>query len=100
VITLEARVDGDKLRALLQGIEELRGVPELTPLARDGAVRARVEVAASALDRAAERIFRTVADAGIDLRELKRADASLEDVFARLTTHEADAAGHDQGAAS
>jgi ABC-2 type transport system ATP-binding protein len=87
-ITVEARAEGDKLSALLATLPELRGTPVITPVGRDGAVRVRVDVNAAEIDRAAERIFRTVADAGIDLRELKRADASLEDVFARLTTHE------------
>ncbi|MDB4987087.1 MAG: transporter, ATP-binding protein [Myxococcaceae bacterium] len=87
-ITLEARANADKLGALLAGLSEVRGTPHIIPLGNDGVVRARVEVDVSELDRAAERIFRTAADAGIDLRELRRADASLEDVFARLTTHD------------
>jgi ABC-2 type transport system ATP-binding protein len=89
-LTLEARAEGDKLATLLGGIVDLRGAPLVTPIGTDGVVRVRVETSASELDRVAERVFRTVADAGIDLRELRRADASLEDVFARLTTHEAD----------
>ncbi|MBZ0121446.1 MAG: hypothetical protein K8H88_30905, partial [Sandaracinaceae bacterium] len=35
-----------------------------------------------------EQIFRRVVDAGLVLRELKREEASLEDVFAHLTTAE------------
>jgi len=87
-ITVEARADGERLVGLLTGLEAVLGVPVLTPIGRDGVVRVRVDVTASELDRVAERIFRAVADAGIDLRELRRADASLEDVFARLTTHD------------
>ena len=87
-ITLELRAEADKLSALLSTLPELRGAPVITPLGNDGVVRARVDVSARELDRAAERIFRAVADAGLDLRELRRADASLEDVFARLTTHD------------
>ncbi|MDB4973271.1 MAG: transporter, ATP-binding protein [Myxococcaceae bacterium] len=87
-ITLEARADADKLRALLSGIVGLRGTPLLTLLGNDAVVRAQVEVESSALDQTAERIFRTMADAAIDLRELRRGDASLEDVFTRLTTHD------------
>ena len=37
---------------------------------------------------ASERIFRAVADAGLVLRELRSHQASLEDVFANLTTAE------------
>ncbi len=96
-ITVEARVSGEqreRLGALLAGIGELRGAPALSPLGED-VVRARVEVSARELDRTAERIFRAVADAGIDLRELRRSDASLEDVFTRLTTREADSEGSE-----
>jgi ABC-2 type transport system ATP-binding protein len=90
-ITIEARVEQaqrDTLSALLQSVAELKGTPLVTPLGSDGVLRVRVEVLAVDVDRAAERIFRSVANAGIDLRELRRADLSLEDVFARLTTQE------------
>jgi len=93
-ITLEARADAERLTALLAGVPSLRGTPVLTPLAKDGGVRVRVEVSAQELDQTAERIFRAVADAGIDLRELRRADLSLEDVFARLTTHDVASEAH------
>jgi ABC-2 type transport system ATP-binding protein len=88
-LTLEARVPIDKLRAALSALESgLRAPPTLQPIGSDGVVRARLEVQANDLDHTAERAFRAVADAGIDLRELKREDTSLEDVFARLTTQE------------
>jgi ABC-2 type transport system ATP-binding protein len=93
-LTLEARADGERLVALLAGVEAVRGTPSLTPVGHDGVVRVRVETNASELDRVAERVFRTVADAGIDLRELRRADRSLEDVFARLTTHDVTSEAH------
>ncbi|MEY4514379.1 MAG: hypothetical protein RLZZ450_6501, partial [Pseudomonadota bacterium] len=76
----------------------VRGAPQLTPVGHEGVVRVRVETHASELDRVAERVFRTVADAGIDLRELRRADTSLEDVFARLTTHDAASEAHPEPA--
>lgn len=93
-LTLEARADGARLVTLLAGVEAVRGAPQLTPVGQDGVVRVRVETSASELDRVAERVFRTVADAGIDLRELRRADTSLEDVFARLTTHDVASEAH------
>jgi ABC-2 type transport system ATP-binding protein len=86
---LEARVDGARLDALLRGVAGVRGVT-LTPASAD-VVRARLETSGE-LDQVAERVFRAVADAGIDLRELKREDHSLEDVFTRLTTHDETAA--------
>jgi ABC-2 type transport system ATP-binding protein len=94
-ITIEARVPPDKrerLLAQLATIDTVRGAPSLSTVGVEEVVRVRLEVQAVDADRAAERIFRTVADEGIDLRELRRADVSLEDVFARLTTHETSAA--------
>jgi ABC-2 type transport system ATP-binding protein len=89
MITLEARAEQGALEKALSAVSLVREAPELSPLGPSGVVRARVRVNADELDAAAERIFRSVADAGIDLRELRREDASLEDVFARLTTQEA-----------
>jgi ABC-2 type transport system ATP-binding protein len=90
-LMLEARVDLERLKNALAGVKTLRGTPTLSVVGDQGVVRARVEVSAAELDRTAEQVFRAVADAGIDLRELKREDTSLEDVFARLTTQEAEA---------
>jgi ABC-2 type transport system ATP-binding protein len=83
-IALEARADAAKLRA---AIADLEGVRSVTLHEAGDVQRARIEIGAD-LDACAERIFRAVANAGIDLRELRRADASLEDVFTRLTTQE------------
>ena len=101
-ITLEVRAESATLSHLLSGVSELRGTPVISPVGSDGVVRARVAVAMGELDHAAERIFRVVANAGLDLRELRRADASLEDVFARLTTHDpsSDVQAHPVEAAS
>ena len=97
-LTLEARAPIDKLRAALSALESaLRAPPTIQPIGSDGVVRARLEVQGSDLDHTAERAFRAVADAGIDLRELKREDTSLEDVFARLTTQEGAADEADAG---
>ena len=87
VLQLEARADGERLKAALATLSILRST-SVEPLGAAGIVRARLEVDAASLDSAAESVFRAVANAGIDLRELRREDASLEDVFARLTTHE------------
>ena len=101
-LTLEARTPTDKLRAVLSQLESsLRSPLSIQSIGNDGVVRARLEVNGPELDRTAERVFRLVADAGIDLRELKREDTSLEDVFTRLTTHEGHAdEGPVEGAAS
>jgi ABC-2 type transport system ATP-binding protein len=96
-LLLEARVEASLLKSALTNVSSLRGAPTLSVVGDQGVVRARVEVNAAELDRAAEQVFRAVADAGIDLRELKREDTSLEDVFARLTTQEAEASADKAG---
>jgi ABC-2 type transport system ATP-binding protein len=85
-LSLEARASRAELDAVLEGVSGLRNL-RVDPVG-EAHVRARVEVDAKEVDDAAERIFRAVAEAGLVLRELKREEASLEEVFARLTTHE------------
>jgi ABC-2 type transport system ATP-binding protein len=89
-ISLEAKAPEDKLRAALASVSELKAPAIIERVGTDGVFRARVEVSAADLDRIAEALFRSVADAGLALRELKRDDTSLEDVFTRLTTREHD----------
>jgi hypothetical protein len=43
-----------------------------------------------------ERVFAAVVSAGLVLRELRRQEASLEDVFADLTTHDAEEAAEEE----
>ncbi|MET0343319.1 MAG: ATP-binding cassette domain-containing protein [Polyangiales bacterium] len=93
-ITVEARADADKLVGVLSALPGLAGAPVVTPIGADGSVRVRFEVSAQQVDEVAELTFRRVADAGMNLRELHRADLSLEDVFTRLTTHEDHAHEH------
>jgi ABC-2 type transport system ATP-binding protein len=95
---LEAKVDGARLCDLLTAVPGVRGVTLPEGSAAE-VVRARVETSGAEIDQVAERVFRAVANAGIDLRELKREDRSLEDVFARLTTNDA-AASSDAAAGS
>jgi ABC-2 type transport system ATP-binding protein len=92
-LLLEARVEAERLTRALEAVKGLRGAPTLSVVGDQGVLRARLEVAAAELDHAAEQVFKAVADAGFALRELKREDASLEDVFTRLTTQEAEAGG-------
>jgi ABC-2 type transport system ATP-binding protein len=87
-LSLEARASVSALRDALAKVAQLHGEPVVNPLGTDGVARARVEAEAQHLDEVAEAVFRAVADAGINLRELRREDASLEDVFTRLTTRE------------
>jgi ABC-2 type transport system ATP-binding protein len=92
-LLLEARVEAERLTRALEAVKGLRGAPSLSVVGDQGVLRARLEVAAAELDQTAEQVFKAVADAGFALRELKREDASLEDVFTRLTTQESEAGG-------
>jgi ABC-2 type transport system ATP-binding protein len=87
----EARAAAEAIAQALAKVDNVHGTPEVSPLGTDGVHRARLQVEAKHLDTVAEAVFKAMADAGIALRELKREDASLEDVFARLTTQEAPA---------
>jgi len=70
--------------AAVEGVREVRVHPEPTT---DEGGRFRLRIDADA--EIPERVFRAVADAGLALRELTLESASLEDVFAELTTVEA-----------
>ncbi|MCA9609464.1 MAG: hypothetical protein KC619_27875, partial [Myxococcales bacterium] len=61
---------------------------------RDGLVSGDLE--AQGVTDASERVFSAVAGAGLVLRELRRQQVSLEDVFADLTTAEPEAAAKDE----
>jgi ABC-2 type transport system ATP-binding protein len=89
-LSIEARAPVDALRTVLAKVASVRREPKVSPLGTEGVARARLEVDAKHLDDVAEAVFRAVADAGINLRELRREDPSLEDVFTRLTTRESD----------
>ncbi|MCB9709485.1 MAG: ATP-binding cassette domain-containing protein [Myxococcales bacterium] len=84
LLLIEARGKRAELEPLLWGIEGVRRVLDINELAYNGIVRARVETDPS--PQVAERVFQAAADAGLVLRELRNESASLEDVFAELTT--------------
>jgi ABC-2 type transport system ATP-binding protein len=90
-LLIEARADADDVRRALSKVSTLRGEPQVSVVGEGRVIRVRIEAEAAVIDDTAENVFRSMADAGIALRELRRADTSLEDVFTRLTTHEADA---------
>lgn len=87
---LEVRAEQAALQAALAKVDHGGGAIVITPLGTEGILRARIEVEVTRLDQVAESVFRAVADAGLNLREMRREDASLEDVFTRLTTRESD----------
>jgi ABC-2 type transport system ATP-binding protein len=89
LLTVEGRGDRARFEQVLAGAAGVRRIAELTVLQPDPPlVRAKLEVDG---DGAAEAVFRAVAQAGLALRELRREQTSLEDVFAKLTTREAEA---------
>ncbi|HEY8428190.1 MAG TPA: ATP-binding cassette domain-containing protein, partial [Sandaracinaceae bacterium] len=93
-LALEVRGSRDALVACLEKVSDVRLVSTDAP--RDGSiVRAKLE--ADDPD-AGERVFAAVVAAGLVLRELRRQEASLEDVFADLTTKEPEAAASEGGA--
>ena len=82
-----------------EALAHLPGVTEVDIEEAPGETRARVLCAANADPR--EEIFRLAVERGWVLRELSREALSLEDVFVRLTRHDADpdaAAAGDAGA--
>ena len=89
VLSLEARAPRGRLEALVTGVAGVKHVLDTTLLdpETDAAPRVRLRVEVAGAD-VAEAIFGVVADAGLRLRELRRDSASLEDVFARLTTED------------
>jgi ABC-2 type transport system ATP-binding protein len=96
-LTVEARADRARLEQVLKGVEGVRRIAETTVLSPEPQVL-RVKIEADAGD-VAERVFAAVAAAGLTLRELRRDQTSLEDVFAKLTTHDA-ASERDEGGPS
>ncbi len=93
------RIEG---RGALEAFEKAFGalgceVSELRVVSGEGE-RALVRARLDATDDAdlVERVFSAVAEAGLVLRELRRQEASLEDVFADLTTEDV---GEDEEAA-
>lgn len=86
VVVLQGRGELEGFRRALAEVEGAR-VTRLEERAVDGEalIHGAVEAAEGDL---AERVFRAVASAGLVLRELRRKETSLEDVFSALTTRE------------
>jgi ABC-2 type transport system ATP-binding protein len=94
VLAIEARAPRARLEEIMGRVEGVRRVLDVVVLDPEQAapprVRMRLEATGSGV---AEGIFHAVAEAGLRLRELRRESASLEDVFARLTTEDSAATG-------
>lgn len=106
-LTIEGWGDRARFEQMLSGVPGVRAIGEVTVLQPDPPlVRIKLEVEAGEV---AEAVFKAAAAAGLTLRELRREQTSLEDVFAKLTmrdvaaevAHEPPvAAGKDEATAS
>ena len=87
VLTVEAHGDRATVEPLFRAVEGVLRIADVTVLQTDRPlVRVRLEAGAGEV---AEAVFRAASSAGIVLRELRRDQASLEDVFTNLTTRDA-----------
>jgi ABC-2 type transport system ATP-binding protein len=105
LLTVEARGERERVEAVLRAAPGVRGVIETTVLQPDPPI-VRLKLDADA-GEVAEAVFKAAAAANLTLRELRREQTSLEDVFTKLTTRDAAAdadalpsppAGAEQGA--
>jgi ABC-2 type transport system ATP-binding protein len=86
-LTLEGRGERERFEQVLRGVSGVRNIAEVTMLQIDPPIlRVKLEVEVGDV---AERVFAAVAAAGLTLRELRREQTSLEDVFTKLTTRDA-----------
>jgi ABC-2 type transport system ATP-binding protein len=91
VLIVEAHADRAKVEGLFGKLDGVLRIADVTVLQGDPPlVRARIEAGAGEV---AEAVFRAASGAGVVLRELRRDQASLEDVFTNLTTRDAAAEG-------
>jgi ABC-2 type transport system ATP-binding protein len=95
LLMVEGRGERERFEQVLRGVSGVREIAEVTTLQVDPPLlRVKLEVEAGDV---AERVFAAMAAAGLTLRELRREQTSLEDVFTSLTTR--DAALEDASAA-
>ncbi len=90
VVTVVVRGEAERLRAALEGVESVHAVEDLVPLtaSEEGVQKVRLEVHPGG--RSAEQVAFALHEAGFRIRELRTEEASLEEVFAALTTEEPD----------
>jgi ABC-2 type transport system ATP-binding protein len=86
VLTVEVRGDRARVEAVLAAVPGVRKIAEVSGLSADPTlVRLTLE---TDVGEVAEGVFRSIAEAGLTLRELRREQGSLEDVFTKLTTRD------------
>ncbi len=94
IVTLVVRGSLERARAAVEGVEGVRTVRETVPLGEDDVHRLRLE--ADPQEQVLEAVAAALFESGLRLRELRTEAASLEEVFAALTTEEAAVAEPDE----
>jgi ABC-2 type transport system ATP-binding protein len=98
VIAVEGRGERSAMTGALQAVAGVRGMVEVAQLQDDGPVPLlRISIEADPGPEVPEAVFTAMAEGGFKLRELRREQTSLEDVFASLTMEEAQAGDADAG---
>ena len=96
VIVVEGRGDRTAMTEAVKRVAGIRTAVEVAQLQEDEhAPLLRIRAEADPGPAVSEAVFATLAAGGFRVRELRREQTSLEDVFASLTTEEADAAVDD-----
>ncbi len=91
VIAVEGRADRAALSDAIAAVAGVRSVVEVVQLRDDGPEPLlRVRAEADPSPEVSEAVFAALAAGGFKVRELRREQTSLEDVFASLTTEEAE----------
>jgi ABC-2 type transport system ATP-binding protein len=97
LLLLEGRGEREAFVNLLEKIAGVRRIIEVESMQGDSSGSLlRIRVATDPVPEISEEVFGAVAESGLRLRELHREQASLEDVFATLTTEEPDQARADK----
>lgn len=97
-VILEGRGNRERVAPALEKISGVKRIVDVTQLQPDPSMpllRIRLETESQA--EVLENIFAVVVETGFVLREMRREGASLEDVFASLTTEDASDVAHDAG---
>lgn len=96
VIAVEGRGDRTAMTEAVKRVAGIRAIVEVAELGDDDqAPLFRIRAEADPSPEVSEAVFAALAEGGFRIRELKREQTSLEEVFASLTTEEADAGGAD-----
>ncbi len=88
LVSVVVRGDAARLRSVLEGLEAVRAIRDLVPVSSAESALHRVRLEVNPDSDAVEDVAAVLHEAGLRLRELRSEAASLEEVFAALTTEE------------